>query len=64
LIISLYFTQDFIPKLKDHLLLRLLNQEYNGDEENFTDADRLSVWILNNHHLDFDGLRIRDYKAM
>ncbi|KIM71547.1 hypothetical protein PILCRDRAFT_16970 [Piloderma croceum F 1598] len=33
-------TKDFIPKLKDHLLGRLLNREYDGDEEPFTDTDR------------------------
>ena len=58
MVISLYFTQDFIPKLKDHLLMRLLNQEYNGDEENFTDADRLSVRILNNRIYSCQVLRI------
>src|SRR5271170_6144804 len=51
-------SQDFIPKLKDHLLSRLLNQEYNGDEGIFTDADRLSVRILNNRIYSCQVLRI------
>jgi hypothetical protein len=40
--------QDFVPKLKDHLLTRLLGQEYNGDEQKYSDADRNTVRLLNN----------------
>jgi hypothetical protein len=32
--------QDFIPRLKNHLLSRLLGFEYDGDELPFTAADR------------------------
>ncbi|KAH9912562.1 uncharacterized protein B0H18DRAFT_1088384 [Fomitopsis serialis] len=38
-------TKDFIPHLKDHLLGRLLNREYNGDEDVFTPADRRRLSI-------------------
>ena len=46
--------QDFIPRLKDHLLTRLLGREYNGDEQEYTHAQRNSVLIQDNrinlHH--------------
>ena len=39
--------QDFLPKLQDHLLGRLLEREFDGDtHETFTPADRQSVRIL------------------
>jgi hypothetical protein len=41
--------QDFIPKLQDHLLGRLLNRDFDGDaHEEFTPADRNTVFIQNN----------------
>ncbi|KAF7973003.1 hypothetical protein HWV62_16378 [Athelia sp. TMB] len=41
-------SKDFLPRLKDHLLGRLLGLEYNGDETQFSDADRATVRITNN----------------
>jgi hypothetical protein len=40
--------QDFVPRLKDHLLSCLLNREYDGDEAPFSDADRNTVHIIDN----------------
>ncbi|KAG1855213.1 hypothetical protein DFJ58DRAFT_626943, partial [Suillus subalutaceus] len=40
--------KNFIPRLKDHLLARLRELEYNGDEYNFSDEDRDSVLIGEN----------------
>ena len=41
--------QRFIPKLKDHLLGRLLDQEYEGDSYGkFTDKERNMVLIAGN----------------
>src|SRR5438876_11157214 len=40
--------QDFLPQLKDHLLARLLDCPYQGDETTFTDSERRSVTIVNN----------------
>jgi hypothetical protein len=39
--------QKFIPKLKDHLLGRLLGLDFDGDEYNFSDEQRNSVRIIN-----------------
>ncbi|KAJ3512102.1 hypothetical protein NLJ89_g3716 [Agrocybe chaxingu] len=38
---------DFIPRLKNHLLSRLLNRDYDGDELPFSEADRRSVILEN-----------------
>ncbi|KAL6306020.1 hypothetical protein BKA93DRAFT_913438 [Sparassis latifolia] len=40
--------KDFIPKLKDHLLTRLLHMNYDGDEQPFTEVDRDTVRIFGN----------------
>ena len=40
--------QDFIPRLKDHLLVRLRGMDYSGDEHSFSDEDRSQVIIANN----------------
>ena len=37
--------QDFVRRLKDHLLTRLLSKEYDGDEQEYTDAERNEVLI-------------------
>ncbi|KAF8146033.1 hypothetical protein K438DRAFT_529438 [Mycena galopus ATCC 62051] len=40
---------DFVPKLKDHLLGRLLKRNFDGDtHEEFTPSDRASVRIVGN----------------
>ncbi|KAF9465232.1 hypothetical protein BDZ94DRAFT_1281476 [Collybia nuda] len=38
--------KDFIPKLKTHLLGRLLNLDFDGDEAIFTNEERNSICIL------------------
>lgn len=38
-------TQDFLPRLKNHLLARLLGHDYDGDELNFTVKERNTVVI-------------------
>ena len=41
--------QDFIPKLQDHLLGRILERDFDGDtHDEFTDEDRNTVRIRNN----------------
>ncbi len=37
-----------MPRLKDHLLSRLYGKEYDGDEEEYTDAERRQVILVNN----------------
>lgn len=48
-------TKDFLIHLKNHLLSRLLGADYNGDETEYTPADRASVIINKNrifrHHV-------------
>ena len=41
-------TKAFIPRLKDHLLTRLLGKEYDGDEQEYTDTERNDVIIQDN----------------
>jgi hypothetical protein len=55
---ELTYEQDFIPKLKSHLLSRLLHQEYDGDEDVYSDDDRNSVHILNNRIYSAKTLRV------
>jgi hypothetical protein len=38
--------QNFIPRLKDHLLSRLLNRDYDGDEQEFSDDDPTRYVLL------------------
>lgn len=40
--------QGFIPKLKDHLLSRLLNREYDSDEHTFSSEEWNSIQFVNN----------------
>jgi hypothetical protein len=50
--------QNFVSKLKDHLLSRLLSLEYDGDEYAFTDADRNTVRIMDNRIYSSKVLRV------
>lgn len=43
--ITLTFEQDFIPKLKDHLLARVLNKQYDTEPPVFTAKDRNELYI-------------------
>ncbi|KAG2068597.1 hypothetical protein BDR04DRAFT_1024027 [Suillus decipiens] len=40
--------QNFIPKIKDHILSRLLGLEYDGDKQDFTDVERNDLRFINN----------------
>ncbi|KII82710.1 hypothetical protein PLICRDRAFT_120409 [Plicaturopsis crispa FD-325 SS-3] len=52
-------TKDFIPKLKNHLLGRLLDREFDGDEfSDFNDAERNTVRIVNNRVYSVSTLRV------
>jgi hypothetical protein len=50
--------QDFLPRLKDHLLGRLRGLVYDSDEYDFSDEDRRCVIILNNKIYEHAYLRI------
>jgi len=50
--------QDFIPRLKDHLLARLLHRPFDGDEEEFSDSDRNTVRIVDNRIYSAKVLRV------
>jgi hypothetical protein len=50
--------QDFVPRLKDHILSRLLNLDYDGDEVPFSDADRNTVRIIDNRVYSSKVLRV------
>ena len=52
------FVQNFIPRLKDHLIARLRGLEYDGDEHDFSDADRDSVLITDNKIYEHRILRV------
>ncbi|PPQ78449.1 hypothetical protein CVT24_001579 [Panaeolus cyanescens] len=40
--------KEFLPRLRDHILGRLLNQKYDGDDSPFSDAERAEV-VFQNH---------------
>lgn len=50
--------QNFLPRLKDHLLARILGQEYNGDETEFSAAEQAQVIFINDHIFRHKVLRI------
>jgi hypothetical protein len=50
--------QDFLPQLKDHLLLRLLGRPYQGDEVTFSDMERQTVTFVNNQLYRHKAIRI------
>ena len=52
------FDQDFVPRLKDHLLGRLLDKDYDGDETVFSDADRNTVRLVDNRIYSAKVLRV------
>ncbi|KAI0258587.1 hypothetical protein BC834DRAFT_1045792 [Gloeopeniophorella convolvens] len=51
-------TNDFLPRLKDHLLTRLRGEEYDGDEQQYSDQDRAEVIILDDKMYHRKTLRI------
>ena len=50
--------QDFLPRLKDHLLAWVRGLAYNGDEYDFSNEDRHCVLILDNKFFEHVYLRI------
>ena len=56
--INWFDVQDFIPRLKDHLLTRVQGLAYNGDEYDFSDMDRRCVIIANNRIFEHAYLQI------
>jgi hypothetical protein len=50
--------KNFLPRLKDHLLSRLLGLEYDGDERVFTSAERSSVILVGEKIFPHKVLRI------
>jgi len=53
----IFDVQDFVPKLKDHLLRRLFNQEFDGDFH-FSSAERNTIRIVDNHIYSAKVLRV------
>ena len=58
LVLALMLHKNFLPRLKDHLLARLRNIAYSGDEHDFSDEDRNSVLITDNKIFEHSILRI------
>ena len=52
------FFQNFVLKLKDHLLGRLLNIDYDGDERDFSNVNQNTVHIMNNRIYSAKVLRV------
>jgi hypothetical protein len=50
--------QDFVRRLKDHLLTRSLGNEYDGDEQEYTHAERNVLQIVDNRLYIHKTLRI------
>ena len=50
--------QNFIPRLKEHLLGRLLGHKYNGDEYSFTAQERNGLVLINNRIYKHNTLRV------
>lgn len=53
-----HLPQRFIPKLKDHLLSRLLNRDFDGDETEFSDAQRNTVKIVQHKIYSVQTMRV------
>ncbi|KAF7332930.1 hypothetical protein MVEN_02398900 [Mycena venus] len=50
--------KNFIPKLKDHLLSRLLGRDFDGDEAEYTTDQRNTVRIIQHNIYEVQTLRI------
>jgi len=48
---------DFIPKLKDHLLSRILGDEWRGERFQFQDAERRDLYFVNNRLYNHQAIR-------
>ncbi|KAJ7138764.1 hypothetical protein C8R43DRAFT_1131929 [Mycena crocata] len=51
-------TKGFIPKLKDHLLSRLLGRSFDGDEAEYSEAQHNTVKIIHNTMFPVQTLRV------
>ena len=58
LTISYHNPQNFIPRLKDHLLSCLLGHEFDGDEVKYTSEDRSTIRIIGDQIYSGKVLRI------
>ncbi|KAF8802003.1 hypothetical protein BYT27DRAFT_7226594 [Phlegmacium glaucopus] len=50
--------KDFLPRLQDHLLGRILGHDFTGDEETFTAAERSKISFANGHLYRHKVLRV------
>ncbi|THG92874.1 hypothetical protein EW026_g8186 [Hermanssonia centrifuga] len=50
--------KDFVPRLKDHLLARLSGDEYDGDEREYTNAERRALILVDNRIYQHKVIRI------
>jgi len=50
--------QNFLPRLQDHLLARLLGVTYDGDEHSFSEADRHTITFVQNRLYRHKVLRV------
>jgi len=50
--------QNFIPRLKEHLLGRLLGHKYDGNEYSFTAQERNGLVLINNRIYKHNTLRV------
>ncbi|KAI0059027.1 hypothetical protein BV25DRAFT_1918740 [Artomyces pyxidatus] len=49
---------EFYPRLKDHLLARVLQLEYDGDDHQFSDEDRETVLLKDNRIYEHSVVRV------
>ncbi|ETW82718.1 hypothetical protein HETIRDRAFT_119492 [Heterobasidion irregulare TC 32-1] len=47
--LKLFFLEEFLPRLRDYLLARLLGKIWDGDEHSFTDAEGRQILFDNDH---------------
>lgn len=52
------YSQEFIPRLKDHLLCRLLNLDFDGNKTCFSEEERNSVRIIGDRIFSAKILRV------
>ncbi|KAG1833246.1 hypothetical protein DFJ58DRAFT_670935, partial [Suillus subalutaceus] len=50
--------KDFLPRLKDYLLSRILGHEYDGDETEFSSAERAQVLFVNDRIFQHKVIRV------
>jgi hypothetical protein len=50
--------KNFLPQLKDHLLSRILGRQYDGDETEFSSAERAQVLFVNDRIFQHKVIRV------